>query len=126
MGYSAYYEIKTDKAVNFKDFCHAITGTYAEEVFTKGINDILEQENKEIGSRRLIIASDDYYKWYEEETEMAKLSAKFPGILFTLTAEGEENGDYWRIYAMDGKYQCVGGTIVYEPFSPDKLLEPED
>ena len=60
-------------------------------------------------------------KWYRHEEEMKELSNKFPDILFTLSGEGEDQGDLWRKYFKNGKMQKVDGIISYENFDEGKL-----
>lgn len=60
-------------------------------------------------------------KWYKHESEMRKFSEKFPEVLFTLEGEGEESGDIWRKYFVNGKMQVAKAKISFDPFVVDKL-----
>lgn len=60
-------------------------------------------------------------KWYDNEDDMRNVSKKHPGVLFTLSGEGEEAGDIWRKYFRDGKMQQVDAIWAFESFDPDKL-----
>lgn len=64
--------------------------------------------------------SSESAKWYEHETDMITLSLKFPGVLFTLSGEGEEAGDIWVKNFKDGKIQRRKGEVVIPPFDPNK------
>ena len=60
--------------------------------------------------------------WREYDAGMKTVSSKFPNVLFTLTGEGEEGGDLWRSYFLDGKMQEVQAEITYAPFDKEKLV----
>lgn len=60
-------------------------------------------------------------KWYECEEEMRIVSAQFPGVLFELTGNGEEPGDIWIAYFLDGKMQKERARITYGEFDKEKL-----
>ena len=60
-------------------------------------------------------------KWYECEEDMNQLSLLYPSILFTVHGEGEEPGDLWNNYHLNGKIQCDVAQIKYEGFSRQKL-----
>ena len=52
---------------------------------------------------------------------MLNLSRQFPGVLFTLRGEGEENGDLWRSYYRDGKMQTCKAIIMYPAFDAAQM-----
>jgi len=60
-------------------------------------------------------------KWYDHKKDMLRISAMFPGVLFTLSGEGEEAGDMWREYYRDGKMQRADVIITIEQFDESKL-----
>lgn len=60
-------------------------------------------------------------KWYGHEDDMRKLSKLFPSFLFTLDGQGEDDGDLWRKYFVNGKMQIAEATISYNPFNPIEL-----
>lgn len=63
----------------------------------------------------------DSVKWYDHDTDMIEVSKQFPGVLFCLHGEGEESGDMWDAYYLDGKTQRCHAEITYPPFDPKKL-----
>jgi hypothetical protein len=63
----------------------------------------------------------DSIKWYEHETDMRVYSLKHPNTLFKLSGEGEESGDIWAEYYLNGKMQKVYAEIVLAPFDESKL-----
>ena len=60
-------------------------------------------------------------KWYSHEDDMKKISKKFIGYLFTLEGEGEESGDVWKKYYLNGKCQIAKAKISIAPFDKSKL-----
>lgn len=60
-------------------------------------------------------------KWYEHEEDMRRFSKLYPFILFELSGEGEESGDIWRKYFLNGKMQYCKSKIEFEPFDETKL-----
>lgn len=63
-------------------------------------------------------------KWYDEEADMARLSAAFPDVVFTLSGSGEDETDLWRSYYYKGLVQNAPARIEYPPFNPAKLEQP--
>ena len=60
--------------------------------------------------------------WCDAEKDLRALSARHPGVLFTLDGEGEEVGDRWRTYFCGGLAQAER-MPAWEPppFDPAKL-----
>lgn len=67
------------------------------------------------------IEVDDEMKWYDHDKDMIKLSLMYPDILFKLEGEGEEQGDHWKNYYMNGKVQKTRAQITFEDFDPNKM-----
>lgn len=69
--------------------------------------------------------TEDWYndscKWYEHVEDMTEFSKKFPDVVFELEGIGEENGDMWKEYYKNGKYQHCPAKITYEEYNPNKL-----
>jgi hypothetical protein len=63
----------------------------------------------------------DSCKWYEHEDELLQFSTKYPNWLFTLNGEGEEGGDLWKKYFLNGKMQLAKAKIVFDEFDHSKL-----
>ncbi len=59
--------------------------------------------------------------WYCHEKDMRILSCKFPDLVFFLHGEGEDSGDMWDKYFVDGRMQECYAQIVYDDFDPKKL-----
>jgi hypothetical protein len=61
-------------------------------------------------------------KWYDHAVHMREFSKQNPDWLFTLSGEGEETGDIWKKYFLNGKMQVAKAQIFLEPFDPEKLV----
>ncbi len=60
-------------------------------------------------------------KWYDHERDLRAHSKKYPDLLFTLSGEGEEAGDVWKKYFVNGRTQVAQAEIRIEDFDPRKL-----
>jgi hypothetical protein len=60
-------------------------------------------------------------KWYDHDDELKEFSKKFPTWLFTLCGEGEEPGDIWKEYFVNGKMQKEVAKFVIDDFDMTKL-----
>lgn len=60
-------------------------------------------------------------KWYSAEQDILAFSKQYPNWLFQLDGEGEESGDIWRKYFVDGKMQDAKARTVYDDFDASKL-----
>ena len=69
-----------------------------------------------------ILGYGDAAKWYEHENDMARVSLKWPDVVFRLDGDGEETGDLWTKYWSNGKVQTErAAEWVPPPFDPEKL-----
>ena len=71
-----------------------------------------------------ILLEDSYgtsWKWYSWVNHMKAFSEKWPDVTFTLSGDGEDDGDIWRAYFQGGKMQSAKAKVVYEKFDPEKL-----
>jgi hypothetical protein len=60
-------------------------------------------------------------KWYDHEENFREFSKLHPKVVFTLSGEGEESGDIWTEYYLNGKCQVAKAEIKVEPFDSKKL-----
>ena len=64
-------------------------------------------------------------KWYWHEKDIAELSLKFKNIVFSLTGYGENDGDIWKKYFLNGKVQYAPAKITIPNVKPKgKWAEP--
>lgn len=65
---------------------------------------------------------DQECKWYKHEEDMKRFSRLYPHTVFELSGEGEEGGDIWKKYFLDGKMQVCNVKMEFEPFDETKLV----
>lgn len=60
-------------------------------------------------------------RWYRHREDMTEFSKRYPSFLFVLNGEGEESGDIWREYFLNGKSQHEKASLQIAPFDKTKL-----
>jgi len=60
-------------------------------------------------------------KWYHMKIDMMNYSASHPNILFEIHGKGEEAGDLWRMYFINGKSQYCEAIVTFESFDVTQL-----
>lgn len=55
-------------------------------------------------------------KWYDWEDHCKEVSLMFPGTVITVEGDGEEQGDQWKAYFLDGKSQICKAIVTFEAF----------
>lgn len=103
MGYETYFILKMD-------------GQEYREDLHKGIWEFFISKT-DIG----YVPHAETCKWYRYNDDMIELSRLYPHIKFELHGAGEDDGDLWITYYVNGKRQRCEGTITYEPFDINKL-----
>ena len=69
-----------------------------------------------------VIESGMLLRWYDPTEKMREVSARYPGVVFTLHGDGDDSGDLWVEYHQDGKVQAEAQPEwTPPPFDPDKL-----
>ena len=63
----------------------------------------------------------DCCKWYDESEDMTKYSLLYPTTIFVISGEGEENGDLWEAYFLNGKMQMCKAKIEYDTFDEAQM-----
>lgn len=92
--------------------------TSAEEIIAK-LRETNENASYSLGEDG---ETQDESKWYDHQPEMQAFSKQFPNWLFTLTGEGEESGNLWKKYFLNGKVQVANAIISYDKFDMNKLV----
>lgn len=68
---------------------------------------------------------EEQSKWYEHTEELLVVSRAHPDILFVLDGDGEEQGDIWREFFLNGRtYRWELGEVTRPPFNADHLRQP--
>lgn len=82
---------------------------------------------KDINIKAVVAAKAGYNpfaeetKWYEHEEHMRAISKEYPDVIFQLNGEGEESGDVWIKYFVNGKMQKAAAKITFDEFDEKKL-----
>lgn len=76
----------------------------------------------ELSIQELIDGNVDFMKWYDHEEDMIKISKKFPNLVFILDGDGEESGDIWREFYMNGNTYSWRLFIERPNFDPEQLI----
>ena len=86
-------------------------------------NDHITDYEKEIGELSEYGNSIFEYsiKWYNHKEDMLTYSKLHPKTLFKLSGEGEESGDLWQEYYLNGKMQRIVGEIIFAEYDESKL-----
>lgn len=95
MGYYTNFNLKVYDLSAGKDF------EVDSAIFPQFDEDCLYDDMLNVQS--LIEGSADSMKWYDHKIEMCQFSKNYSRLLFVLDGEGEEAGDIWRDFYLDGK-----------------------
>lgn len=109
-------------------------GYYTDyELSVKGDPGALDEFNQVASDRAQTF--DDYHpldyfvrgvefnaKWYYWKDDMEALSKRFPALLFTIDANGENSGDIWRAYIRNGKIKRIEPELTWPKVDLDKEL----
>ncbi len=120
MGYYTNFEIRmydTTKNKAQMSFCDA---GFGETIF-KNFNEIVGYSFDVTPTGDYIYSSDEI-KWYDHEAEMKQLSKLYPTVLFQVDGDGEEQGDVWVEYFIDGRSQYIKAEITLDDFDPSQLM----
>ena len=63
----------------------------------------------------------DSVKWYNHQSHMKILSEYIKDVVFLLEGEGEESGDVWKEYWLNGRVQKCKARLEFDDFSVKKL-----
>jgi len=107
MGYYTYYTVETDSGVDL-------------EAYIERVKEIEGELSEPLDTLRWVLGGDSC-KWYGWKEDMIIISKNFPGVLFTITGEGEEGGDLWIAYVKEGKVQVCEAKITYDEYDESKL-----
>ena len=88
--------------------------------YTRYDLEIVETDNHEVDHKENLLnlerykyLFDDEIKWYDHEESLISYSKQYPTTIFKLIGEGEENGDLWHKYFVNGGMQVCKGIISY-------------
>ena len=137
MGYYTEYTLVIDNS-QVKDEVEKKKQSEIEEIQQSNISDELKmrliKDVEKTYNTSIVTQSDvidfltydpfeDQCKWYEHTEDMRKISEKYQNVIFSLYGNGEEDGDMWVKYFMNGKVQTEDAVITYADFDPKKLMD---
>jgi len=102
------------------NFCHICGKGVVRESFEGAIWKWIGEQDKSSYFYHALI-KEEPAKWYEHDQDMLRLYLEFPDALLELQGEGEEAGDLWRTYYLNGRLHSVKGKVVYPEFNPRAL-----
>ncbi len=91
----------------------------------EGNTDLLEKFIEE--NENAAYALDSYgetkqeCKWYSHDEELVRFTKENKDVLFELSGEGEESGDIWKKYFMNGRMQVCKATLTFPDYDYSKL-----
>ena len=131
MGYNTRYSLSWENGNQFVKqcrhevpdnalYCPTCGKAVREFTLSSVIGDYIEDHEEIYGIDRYGTSIGDY-TWYSHEDNIKAISLEFPDVLFTLHGEGEEFGDIWNKYFLNGKMQMAKAEIIIPEFDKDKL-----
>jgi hypothetical protein len=135
MGYYTTYQISSKGKPFTEDETKAIEELEKQaESLTSELKDIAlkgitEKKNRKPKNTRELVTKElgfdpfsDDCKWYDHDKDMREISKKYPETIFILEGEGEESGDIWKKYYLNGKCQVAKAEVIIPEFDETKLV----
>jgi nicotinic acid mononucleotide adenylyltransferase len=135
MGYVTTYSISTkakplgqdelDRIAKLEEQAKAMPDEELKSITLQGIEHM--KKKVKVDARKLLIPIvgydpfEDSCKWYEHDQHMRHVSLANKGTIFILEGEGEDPGDLWKKYYLDGKCQVAKASITFDEFDESKL-----
>lgn len=118
MGYYTTYHLS---AVDVKQ--HGSRRRFGEKFFNSlDLGDYNDCEWVKQSDGRYALQDTEPCKWYEHDDDMLKASLEHNDVVFILDGEGEESGDVWRAFYLNGK-KWTWSVEVDPPEFSDAVLE---
>jgi len=134
MGYCTTYKISSEGKPFTEDETKAIeelekqAESLTGELKEIALKDITEKKNRKPKNTRELVTKElgfnpfsDDCKWYDHDKDMREISKKYPETIFILEGEGEESGDIWKKYYLNGKCQVAKAEVIIPEFDESKL-----
>ena len=77
----------------------------------------LDRLSSKVDQVRSWMRGEDHVHWRTWESDMLKVSGKFPDVMFELQGYGERKTDIWKARFLDGRSEVVKAEIVYPKFA---------
>lgn len=100
-------------------------GYYTQYDVSENSPEIIEalEEVSQYDLNCMDVGVSDTIKWYSCISDCITVSKAFPDTLIKVRGEGEESGDIWKAYFLNGKYQMCKAILTFEDFDENKLKE---
>lgn len=92
-------------------------GYYTRHDLSKNSEEIIQALREQSGYEYL----DDDIKWYNCREDMKAVSVKFPSDILHVKGEGEESGDIWQAWYVNGK-ECYQRAEIMLPSTPTEFI----
>jgi hypothetical protein len=115
MGYYTEYSLNVLNAETKETHPHEI------EV----IKELIEQCKEAEYALSINGSTKEASKWYSRDIDLREFSKKYPSLLFELYGEGEDGGDLWREYYLNGKMQRDKAQLTYKDFTLINLFKSD-
>lgn len=113
MGYYTAYNLSVRTADNKSEITDStIIDNVVQLLREKGVIGYALSENLE---------NYDTVKWYDHDDDMLDISKQIPDVLFCLHGDGDETGDIWDHYFLNGMAQYCQAEIIVPPFDTCQL-----
>jgi hypothetical protein len=117
MGYSTNYSLKVELLIGSK-----VAELVDKTPLLSLVSQLMDESEDARGSLQPNgKPSGNGFSWREHESDLRVFSLKHPNILFTLHGEGEEAGDIWNKYFLNGKCQEARAILTIAGFDPGNL-----
>ncbi len=127
MGYITSFKITYDARGQFMPQCEHFPAKGAKfcpqcgkEMRQIPLNEVIDQAMRDHDA--ISYAMGEACKWYEWKEDMIAFSKKFPKVCFKVHGEGEESGDIWDAYFLNGKYQTHKARVLIDECDPNKWI----
>lgn len=120
MGYYTNYSIRVvpkERGYHFSDGYFNLLDNEDFEDMSYQMGEALHEINPNYFSNGYCLQDqidNEAMRWYDYAEDMTTLSKKFPEYLFVLSGDGEDQGDIWFAYFLNGKSQLAMAEITFE------------
>ena len=125
MGYYTKFSLSVEEgSCNARDVAKYMLKEIADKEKFYPFEDCLEDIFEEI-SEGADLEFNGNGSWRKHEEEMVELSERYPNVVFKLHCEGEEQGDVWDKYFLNGFMQTRRAKVEIPPFDREELLSQQ-
>lgn len=113
MGYNTGHNLKIYKNNSEKNYKEVLSETLEILEQLGVINYALDKE----------LNLYEWVTWYKHREDMKRLSSIIENVVFELSGEGDDAGDIWKEYYLNGKIQICEAKITFDEFDENKLSD---